>query len=176
MARKSTKSASVVSNVVATLPNDCKSITKPVVKDALRAAARVLGGAWGLVEKSDGDTVYTIRREADGAALTAQRTPGSPVTLTGANPTPVEVKPKAEVKAKPVEPPKPAKVETPKADKAKADAPKAKAKAKAKPVEGKGAVVAPVVKGKGKATAAKANAKPVEATPAEKAHAEVVPF
>lgn len=171
MARKSTKSASVVSNVVATLPADLKSITKPVVKDALRAAARVLGGAWGFVEKSENDTVYTIRREADGAALTAKRVPGSPVTLTGAAPTPVEVKPKAE--AKPVEPPK---ADKPKAGKAKAETPKADApKAKAKPVEGKGAVVAPVVKGKGKASA-KADAKPVEATPAEKAHAEVVPF
>lgn len=167
---KSTKSASN-SSIVATLPADLKSVTKPVVKDALRAAARILGGAWGFVEKSENDTVYTIRREADGAALTAKRIPGSPVTLTGA--APVEVKPKAEPKAKakaeakPVEPPK---ADKPKAGKAKADAPKAKAK----PVEGKGAVVAPVVKGK--ATAAKADAKPVVMTPAEKAHAEVVPF
>jgi len=138
MARKNTNTGTVIGNVT---PVDGKDyVCKGAVKSALRAAARVAGGKWGLVEKADDGKTMTITRE-DGATLTARREAGAPVTLVGKV---------IEVEAKPA----PAKVETPVKAKAKAEvpvkpAPKAKAKAEAAPAP------------------APAKAKPAKATPAK---------
>lgn len=146
MARKNTNTGTVIGNVS---PVDGKDyVCKGAVKTALRSAARVAGGKWGLVEKADDGKTMTITRE-DGATLTARREAGAPVTLVGkvieveAKPAPAKVETPVKAKAK-AESPKPAKAKAaPKAKDAPAPAPAPVKAAPAKPVVN-GAKVAPV--------------------------------
>jgi len=114
---KSVKSAaqSVTITVVGTIqPEPGKTyVSKGVVKDALRAAAKAAGGKWGFVTKSEDGNSFSILRESDWAVVAASRTAGSDVVLTVAPP------PAAEVKVEPAPEVKPAKAAKPRKPKAK---------------------------------------------------------
>lgn len=132
----SSKSASKsVKSVVASLVTreGVTYISKSDVKDALRAAAKVAGGKWGLVNIVE--NTFTITRD-DGATLVAERKVGALVTLTVAGEAkvaPAEVKPaKAEKPAK-VKPAKVVEAKVEEAVKEGVTAAPAKTKAPAKP-------------------------------------------
>jgi hypothetical protein len=126
MSSKSVSAKSVVATLAAR--EGVTYISKSDVKDALRAAAKVAGGKWGLVNIVE--NTFTITRE-DGSTLVAERKVGSPVTLTVAG----------EVKVAPAKAEKPAKVKPAKVVEAKVEeavqegvsAAPAKSKAPAKP-------------------------------------------
>jgi hypothetical protein len=96
MARKNTTKTAPVATitVVGTVkPREGNTyVAKTDAKDALRAAAKVAGGKWGLVNVTD--KTFTITRE-DGATLVTERVVGAPVTLT----VPPVTAPAPEVKA-----------------------------------------------------------------------------
>lgn len=102
MARKNTTKTAPVATitVVGTVkPREGNGyVSKADAKDALRAAAKVAGGKWGLVNVTD--KTFTITRE-DGATLVTERVVGAPVTLTVPPVTAPAPEVKVEVKVEP---------------------------------------------------------------------------
>jgi len=102
MARKNTTKTAPVATitVVGTVkPREGNGyVSKVDAKDALRAAAKVAGGKWGLVNVTD--KTFTITRE-DGATLVTERVVGAPVTLTVPPVTAPAPEVKVEVKVEP---------------------------------------------------------------------------
>ena len=102
MARKNTTKTAPVATitVVGTVkPREGNTyVAKTDAKDALRAAAKVAGGKWGLVSVTD--KTFTITRE-DGATLVTERVVGAPVTLTVPPVTAPAPEVKVEVKVEP---------------------------------------------------------------------------